>query len=509
MTASRSRLILFCVLTAVAACSCSRSKSSSAPSSQPSSSSEFHAQTSGGSNSALVAGFRDLRELPGTVFDVSFTPQTVRIDQASWRASLKSVSSDGNLFVFDNPDPKILSLHEGSTMFLENLAVRTVLATTTQDGHFAVNTERAGITDLIQNGRIAWNVPINFGARRAHSSPPSSDLQQLLIWAAHWNPERIAYAAGTSINLSGNLDGWDYKIDAEPGSDRLDMSFAVHKELDTLIVNVNAKGYLQDFFSASDMHVDNGSLENFTYDAKSLNGHLDINFEGGRGTGSAVGVDVPNIKLPPIYRAPLPIAGIPFVLTINANLILKPGFGGKNETVKGSFHVDYNGDEGISVKAGQATASPGSLTGDGGLGQMLSVSIAPHAILVGMAAPKVALSLGTDSIADMLGSAIPSSLGDKISDMLSRTAGGKWVKQKVDTTFKTNASASVQNVAVATVAAQGSAGMIPCKLSRLHLEFKGGADAYLLGKKIGDKEVIFFKKDLVNREPDINACGDK
>jgi hypothetical protein len=51
--------------------------------------------------------------------------------------------------------------------------------------------------------------------------------------------------------------------------------------------------------------------------------------------------------------------------------------------------------------------------------------------------------------------------------------------------------------------------MIPCKLSRLLLEFKGGADAYLLGKKVGDKEIIIFTKELVNREPDINACGDK
>jgi hypothetical protein len=58
----------------------------------------------------------------------------------------------------------------------------------------------------------------------------------------------------------------------------------------------------------------------------------------------------------------MPIAGIPFVMTINANLILKPGFGGKNETMKGSFHIDYNGDEGITVKAGQAGARPGTLS---------------------------------------------------------------------------------------------------------------------------------------------------
>lgn len=462
------------------------------------------------SNAPVARPYKDLRDVPGTVFDVSFTPQTVRVDEAAWHNSLKSVSTDGNVFVFDGADSNVQSLHEGSTMFLENLAVRVVRATTTLDGHFVVNAERAGITDLIQNGRMAWKVPVSFGAAQAHyDAPAAAEQNSLQALRSRLNPERTAQAAGTAISLSGNLDGWDYKIDATPSSNRLDMAFAVHKELDSLIVNVNAKGFLKDFFSAADMHIQQGSLDSFSYDATGLNGQLDINFEGGRGTGSAVGVDVPNIKLPPIYKAPMPIAGIPFVMTINANLILKPGFGGKNETMKGSFHINYNGDEGITVKAGQASASPGTLSGDGSLGQMLSVSIAPHAILVGMAAPKITLSLGTDSVTDLMTSALPNSLADTLSDMLSKTGAGKWAKQNLEKTFKTNASANVQNVAVATVTAQGSAGMIPCKLSRLLLEFKGGADAYLLGKKIGDKEIIIFKKELVNREPDINACGDK
>ena len=512
MTASRSRLIFVSALAVLAIASCSRSKSSSEPSSQPSSTTGSQAEAQSGSNPVLVRGFRDLRELPGTVFDVSFTPQTVRIGESSWRSSLKSVSSDGNVFVFDNPEAKLLSLHEGSTMFLENLAVRTVLVTATAEGHFVVNTDRAGITDLIQNGTMHWKAPINFSSLRAAKedapflfsrpgAPPA--------WVSRLIPEPVVYASGTAIDLSGKLDGWDYKINATPGSNRLDMSFSVHKELDSLIVNVSAKGFLQDFFSASDMHVQEGSLENFSYDANGMNGQLDINFEGGRGTGSTVGVDVPNIKLPPLYKAPMPIAGIPFVMIINANLILKPGFGGKNETMKGSFHITYNGDEGITVKAGQATASPGTISGDGGLGQMLSVSLAPHAILVGMSAPKVTLSLGTDSVTDLLTSALPNSVADSLSDMLSKTAAGKWLKQKTESSFKTNASASVQNIAIATVTAAGATGMIPCKLSRLTLEYKAGADAYLLGKKIGDKEVVLFKKDLVNREPDINACGDK
>jgi len=507
MTTRRSLLVAVSFLAVVSFNSCSKSNSTSEPSA-----SQQKQQPSPPHSAGVTRPFRDLRELPGTFFDVSYTPQTVRIDESTWRSSLKSVSSDGNVFVFDNPDAKISSLREGSTMFLENLAVRVVLATATQEGHFVINTERAGITDLIQNGTIHWNVPISFNSLQASNEKAPSLLSRpgtVPPWVFRLIPEPVVYASGTAVDLSGKLDGWDYKINSAPSSNRLEMSFAVHKELDTLIVNVNAKGFLQDFFSAADMHVQEGSLDTFSYDAKGLNGQLDINFEGGRGTGSAVGVDVPNIKLPPIYKAPMPIAGIPFVMTINANLILKPGFGGKNETMKGSFHINYNGDEGFSVKAGQASASPGSLSGDGSLGQMLSVSIAPHAILVGMAAPKIALSLGTDSVTDLMTSALFTSLGDTLSDMLSKTAAGKWVKQKAETSFKTNASVNVQNVAVATITAQGSAGMIPCKLSRLLLEFKAGADAYMLGKKIGDKEVLIFKKELVNRQPDINACGGK
>jgi hypothetical protein len=499
-----NRTVLICVLApATFLCSSCQKKNASSPNAS--------SQQPPSSTVPIARPFKDLRDLPGTVFQVTYTPQTVRITESSWRRSLKSVSSDGNVLVFDDPDASISSLHEGSTMFLENLAVRVVRATTTQDGHFVVATERAGPTDLIQDGTIHWNVPISFASLQASADRPSQLLRPGVIraWSMHLSPEGVVYADSSAINLSGKLDGWDYKINATPTSNRLDMSFAVHKELDTLIVNVNAKGFLKDFFSAADMHIQQGSLDNFSYDAKGLNGQLDINFEGGRGTGSAVGIDVPNIKLPPLYKAPMPIAGIPFVMTINANLILKPGFGGKNETMKGSFHINYNGDEGITVKAGQASASPGSLSGDGSLGHMLSVSIAPHAILVGMAAPKITLSLGTDSITDLMTSALPTSLGDTLSGMLSKTGAGKWIKKKAETSFKTNASANVQNVAVATITAQGSAGMIPCKLSRLLLEFKGGADAYLLGKKIGEKEIIMFKKELVNREPDINACGDK
>src|SRR5262249_61566205 len=103
----------------------------------------------------------------------------------------------------------------------------------------------------------------------------------------------------------------------------------------------------------------------------------------------------------------------------------------------------------------------------------------------------------------------PSAKEDGLPESLAKTAAGKWAKKKIDPSFKTEASASVQTVAVGTMTAAGSLSMVPCKLTRLLLEFKGGADAYLLGIKGADKEVVFAKKEFVTREPDVNICGDK
>jgi hypothetical protein len=189
-------------------------------------------------------------------------------------------------------------------------------------------------------------------------------------------------------------------------------------------------------------------------------------------------------------------------------LIIKPGFGAKKEAAKGSFKITYDGQEGIQVHAGNAQAS-GTVVGDGSIGNVVSESLAPHGLVVGMAAPKITLGLGLESAMDMLTSAFPSSLADSLSDFLSNSTAGKWVKKKADKSFKTQASASVQTVAVFTMAAAGSLAMLPCKLSHVMLEFKAGADGYLLGKKVGDKEVVLLKKDFVIREPDVNACGEK
>jgi len=292
-----------------------------------------------------------------------------------------------------------------------------------------------------------------------------------------------------------------------PSSNRLDMTFKVSKSAAGMNVMTSAKGFLKDFLSSADIQVAQGDVNDFSYNASDLNGEMDVNYAATR-DGDAAGIDKPNIKLPPLAKIPMPIDGIPFMLTINANLILKPGFGAKKEAASGSFQITYNGDEGFQVKGGNSQAS-GKIDGTGSIGKIETASLAPHGILIGLAAPKVTLSLGLQSAMDVLQSAFPSGLADSVSDFLANTSAGKWAKQKVNTSFKTEASAYVQTVAVGTMASEGSLGMIPCKLTRLLLQFQGGADAYMLGKKAADKDLILAKKEFVVREPDINACGEK
>src|SRR5258708_5648592 len=100
--------------------------------------------------------FHDLRELPGTIADFTLTSNTVRIDEGTTRRILKSVGSDGNVFVFDDSDPRIQNLREGQVLFLENIALQKVLAVVRKDNLIIVGTDYASLPDFIQQGHLKW-----------------------------------------------------------------------------------------------------------------------------------------------------------------------------------------------------------------------------------------------------------------------------------------------------------------------------------------------------------------
>src|SRR5256885_13767591 len=59
------------------------------------------------SSTGVPSQFRDLRNLPGTVFNVTYAPNVVRIDLPTTQKTLRSVSEDGQGFVFESDDPRL------------------------------------------------------------------------------------------------------------------------------------------------------------------------------------------------------------------------------------------------------------------------------------------------------------------------------------------------------------------------------------------------------------------
>jgi hypothetical protein len=461
-----------------------------------------------GANLRVTRLFRDMRDLPGTVFDVTYTRNTVQVDAARWQKSLLSVSRDGRIWVFEPGDARVMQLGEGSVMFLENLAVMKVLGAADFEGKRVIVAARAGLPDLIQKGTIAWRAPVTFADSSASlgAAEENSVLSRLGLWPA------LHAAGGGADAASGEDDGWKYSIHTQPGAKRLDLSFRVSKEVSGLGASLEGKGHVNEFVSTAAMTVDGGAMTEMTFANASLSGEFAFNWAATRG-GDNADIGESKIKLPTMFTAPLPIGGIPFVLSVGEQFILKPGFGAKNEVASGSFTVTFGGGEGISIKNGGAPEQRENIQADSRMDATTTVSLAPHAMLIAVAIPKVTLGLGTESGFELLNKYVPSGYADRVAEGIEKTllssVAKKFVQDKLKDKFKTEASAYVQVVTVFTVTAAGSLSLVPCRLQRITVLGQAGADATILGQQAGDKKIDLFKKTIVDRQPDLSACGDK
>src|SRR5258707_6694243 len=81
----------------------------------------------------------DLTALPGNTFEVTYNNHTVIMDAPSVRKTLRSVSKNGNVLVFDS-SPEIQKLEPGSVLLMQGLALRKILAAMPFESRHAVLT---------------------------------------------------------------------------------------------------------------------------------------------------------------------------------------------------------------------------------------------------------------------------------------------------------------------------------------------------------------------------------
>src|SRR5207249_6752078 len=80
----------------------------------------------------------DLTTKPGNAAEFTLTDKVVKIEQRPFLDSLKSISSDNRVLVFDASDRTASQLKQGTILFVPGLTMRKVVATAEQDGKLVV-----------------------------------------------------------------------------------------------------------------------------------------------------------------------------------------------------------------------------------------------------------------------------------------------------------------------------------------------------------------------------------
>jgi len=458
-----------------------------------------------------TAGHSALRRLPGSVYDVALGPMTVAIDAATAGRVVRGISEDNAVFVLDGSDAEVRQLRVGKILLIEDVALRKVVAVEPDGDNLAVGTVEATLPEAIQNGTMKWNVPVRFGSPLARLRERSESPGSLLgLLAGGWlAPARLNAAAG-NYEKSGKLSGWDYKITSVPGPDRLDVNLYARKEVKGLSVELHGVGHLKDFETQATVEIADSALKYFDYSNKNLNGEMSFEWVAAR-EGNAEPLKGPDamFKFPAAFSMPLPIGGIPFVLEVTEALLIEPAFGEKREMGRGSFKVSYNGVSGFGIKGGEPTANA-KLAATSSIGDVISVSMVPSGVIIGVVAPKIELKLGAANGLEWLKKIAPGTTALTAARALEKTTILGKINDAIagiGTTLKKNeAAAHVSVTTMYVMASSGPFSIVPCQKTTLTVFGKAGAGAKIMGVSVGEKSVDVFKQEFTRLVPDRKAC---
>lgn len=461
-------------------------------------------------SAGMPSQFRDLSRLPGTVYNVTYTSNTVRIDLPTVQRTLKSVSSDARVLLFDASDPRITELKEGKVMFLEHLGVRRVIGSVNKGSQIAIVTDEASLSDFIQNGRIQFSVPMDFRKSAALSLPPAHPLEFISSLRDRLFPVVYAEEGEVGLHAKGEVDNWEFELEGKPEGEGLSLSLDVGKKVAGLTVSIKTKGELEKITTAFNAVVANGSIQQFEYNTP-LQGKLNVSW-GLVTDGPNSGIGEARLKLPPFAKDVFDVYGLPLLFRIDEALIFKPGFEGKKDAAEGGIEITFDGTGGLSVsgaESGEQSTPEGSMTGEPTLEKTTAESLAAHGVVLAIDAPKVSVSLGTESFKEAIEEAVPGAALDKAAELLEETGLGGLVKSIKEDFFKIEGAAYLQLVTEFDYAGSGPLSIVPCSMTHLNFYAQAGADAQLLALKGKSPTLDLYKTSKTVRDPDIDACGQK
>jgi hypothetical protein len=464
---------------------------------------------------------------------VKFKPDVRVIEQADGYGALISVSTDGSTLVFDRTLGKIPSLKDGDVFVIKGLLARKIVASITNGNEIAVLTIAASLPDLVTDAKIHVESPIRFGrplTTSALAPAPSrwravadAIVPPLFAQSPTESRRQAAEAAGVkdaygnvaSAPFKAVFSGWETTFSATPADGRINLALKLKKSLANATAVITGDGYLSDFDFSSDIGVERSSVEQMQIAYKRLNGTMNFRWEVQTTEAGALRGNA-KMKLPAAVEIPLYqyLGGLPLFLEISSAVIIKPAFGAQYEFSRGAFRINFDGTQKFTAKSGNVDAD-GNVTGDIKLEESEAGSGAPVGLVVAFAAPRVELSIGVSKILKFDGFKEAAEKADGYLDQLVTKAFGAeaLVKLKespmskvtggaiVDAAMGSSAAAFIELTTSSGQSHSGSAAMVPCTRTDLHITASVGANASAFGVAVGDANKEIFRKDITRVKP--------
>ena len=348
---------------------------------------------------------------------VQLSPQTVIVPATTVAATLRSVSADGSTYTFSARTGPLAKLKAGSVMFLAGIAVRLVTKVASLSSGFVVTTAPASLTDLVSNGTISWDSPVNFADASAVQGP-GVQLESRFLPAGSGRPgsRGVDGAAllqagsrtgslgigGKGVTLKGKAESYSYSLSFKQVGRAASVSITLSKS-SPVEVSATASGTLQNFTTDGAIKVQDEKLGTGSVNMKGLRGDFTLSYElkpltaFGLGAAGGFKLTIPaEITVPFVIPLAPPLPAIPMFLGLKVAFFVSVGFSNKNQSIEGSYTINYDGQAGFSVSKSGVTAGRSLIQGIGKviLDQANAILNGPITLVLGAQIPQIEVGLG-------------------------------------------------------------------------------------------------------------------
>jgi hypothetical protein len=338
----------------------------------------------------------------GSAAGVSYSAATVLIPKSLVSADLKAVSPNGATYTFTSDTGALRRLKKGSVMLLQGVAVRNVTGVSKNGSGLVVSSTAAAITDLINNGTLSWSKAVDFANAYAirGAAVPIETARDTNARDALLSRFGLSALAGKKFTIKGSTHSYKYSVTFTSEGKAVGVDITISKST-AVDLSVTISGTLDGLSSTGAMALNNQHLKSAHMTASGLKGQFKVSYSvkplSQFGLGSAGNI---KITLPAEITLPFEVGPVPFFLGIKTAFFASVGFSNFDQSVNGSYTINYDGKGGFTTSSSGATSALGALQGVGKiiLDAANAVKTGPLSVIFGAQVPQLELGLGVKGL---------------------------------------------------------------------------------------------------------------